>query len=653
MQLRFLNTDIDLDRGVLPERASAVVFDCDGLLADTEQLWLRVVRECADRHGIQAQDTDAFRGVSIMEAAADLSARSARELGGEISEHDLGRALMQDFTALVSHEATAMPGAVALIRELIRVVPVSIASNSPRVLLDRILRRIGLGDLIESSVACDEVDAAKPAPDLYLAALDNMRAHDAAITAETAVAFEDSPVGSRAAISAGLLVVGVNADPNITLSCHDRYASLTDEALTKWAQNLRQHRHTAPSPMAQLVGQHDAVANTLALRCQYPQGQEASVAIYRQEQCRWNELPSQEPVAVHDINPGAAELRVDLRGYPKDTYRYFLLTDGALPEWNGRTGEFSIGNTSSTNWTVPKPRPTSGRGVVDVMTWNLWFGGCHFNHGTAKQARYLQKFPHQIVALQECFEVQGRQLAETIGWNIAQQGPDTAILSPYPVHLHETSTTPYATCATVELPEHSVTVWSVHLWHSDYGPYTGINPEIPPELTLASRGERLRTAQLATVLAEQKRLERTGVVPADTPVFIAGDFNVPSHVDWEDGRRGNAIEWPTSKMLDIAGFVDTYRAVHPLVHTAPGHTWSPIIAEDVEPRDRIDFVYARAAEVLDAYTVAGNPDTTPEFKAVRPTERATHFMGAHLDDDWPTDHAAVVAVVSLAKTQAQ
>lgn len=644
MQLRFLNTEIDLDRGVLPETASAVVFDCDGLLADTEELWLRAVRECADRHGIQAQDTDGFRGVSITDAAADLSARAG---GSEASEQDLGRALMHDFDVLVSHEATAMPGAVALVRSLERTVPIAIASNSPRALLDRILRRIGLEDMIGNSVACDEVEMVKPAPDLYLAALEKLRSRGTTVTAETAVAFEDSPVGSRAATSAGLLVVGLNADPDIRLSCHVRYGSLTDEALVGWAGNLRRHRDTALPPAAQLVGEHDAVANTLVLWCRYPHGQEASVAIYRQEQCHWNEVPSDEPVAVHDVDPTAAELRVDLRGYPEATYRYFLLTDGTLPEWNGRTGEFSVGNAGPPSRTVAVPRLTSDPRVVDVMTWNLWFGGCHFNHGTAKQARYLREFPRQVVALQECFEVHGRRLAASMGWNIAQQGADTAILTPYPVRLHETSTTPYATCATVALPGGPATVWSVRLWHSDYGPYTGMDPGIPPEFTLASRGERLRTAQLATVLVEQGRLERTGIVSADSPVLIAGDFNVPSHVDWEDDRRGNVIEWPTSKMLDVAGFVDTYRRVHPLVSTAPGHTWSPIIPGDVEPRDRIDFVHARGAEVLDAYIVAGDPGSSLGSRAVQHAGQAANFMGGHLDDDWPTDHAAVVAVVRL------
>lgn len=53
------------------------------------------------------------------------------------------------------------------------------------------------------------------------------------------------------------------------------------------------------------------------------------------------------------------------------------------------------------------------------------------------------------VALKKCFEFHGKRLAQTLGWNIAQQGYDTAVMSPHPVRLHRTATDPFATCATV------------------------------------------------------------------------------------------------------------------------------------------------------------------------------------------------------------
>ena len=54
MQTRFLNTDIDVTASLLPAEASAVVLDCDGLLADTEDLWLRAVAAAAAKYGTSA-----------------------------------------------------------------------------------------------------------------------------------------------------------------------------------------------------------------------------------------------------------------------------------------------------------------------------------------------------------------------------------------------------------------------------------------------------------------------------------------------------------------------------------------------------------------------------------------------------------------------
>ncbi len=651
MQTQFLNTRINRGQGVLPVEASAVVFDCDGLLADTERLWLRAVVTCASLYGIELHDVGQFRGLAIDDAAAVLQARLSVLTVNPPSRPIVAQALGTDFGQLIANEACSMPGAVAMVRRLAMRLPVAVASNSPRDLLDEILRRIGLNDLIGSSVAQDEVAAPKPAPDLYLAAVEKLRLTNPGVSAHTAIAFEDSAVGSRAATSAGLFVVGINADPTLQLSCHDRYAALTDVALEIWADAVRIQEEDALAVTASAVGSYDPAEGRLTVRCRYPTGTTAEVRVYRQEQCRWNELPQNLPVAGADVRPGAAEVVLEVTGLSEGTYRYFLLTDSVLPEWNGRTGEFVI-ESRTTNPPLAAsshPAPHSGS-AVDVMAWNLWFGGCHVNDGLAKQAAYLRAFPHDVVALQECFEVHGRRLGDALGWNIAQQGHDTGIISPYPLEVHETSTSPFATCATVHLPQGEMTVWSLHLSHSDYGPYTGRNQEIPAVFTLSSRGERVRANQLARILREQRRLERQGVLSGNVPVLIAGDFNAPSHQDWNDSRRGAVVEWPTTRMLELEGYKDSFRTIHPSVTSDPGHTWSPIISDDEEPQDRIDFVFVRGAKVLDAHAVAQGPGTggfSDLTDGARRSVQVPHYMGEHLDNDWPTDHAAVVARIKL------
>ena len=643
MQTQFLNTTIDVSASLLPITASAIVLDCDGLLADTEELWLRAVESCARDRGLTVVKSDEFRGAAI-DAAAEQLAEKLLAAGLPVFEaSELATALSAEFQALVAREAVAMPGAIALVGRLAGRLPIAVASNSPRVLLDQILERIGLQSLVTCSVARDEVSAAKPAPELYVAAVRKLHQLDPVVNAHTAVAFEDSPVGALAAISAGLLVVGVNADPGVDLTCHVRLHSLLDPELVEWADVVEREPLLAVEPATFAIGTYDVATSILTVQCQFPDSQRANIEVYPQSECHFDEIPGVSALASAAVTTGTVSL--DLTDLPDGTYRYLLVTDGDVPEWNGRTGEFSVGPAAAP--IVPAPAISSDEGLP-VMTWNLWFGGCHANNGFAKQVAYLRQSPVAIVALQECFGPHGSRLAAELGWNIAQQGHDTAVISRYPVTLHHTETAPFATCATVETPQGAVTVWSVHLWHSDYGPYTAIDPGIPARFTLASGGERRRIAQLARVVSEQARLEREGVVAAAHPVMVMGDFNVPSHLDWLSDRRGATVEWPTSRMLEVAGYVDAFRAVHPDASVMPGDTWSPIIPEDEEPRDRIDFIFSRGARAEDAYTVAGQQPTGGNelpngHDGYRSVDGEAGVIGEHLDNVWPTDHAAVIA----------
>jgi len=649
MQTQFLNTGIDVSASLLPATASAIVLDCDGLLADTEELWLRAVDACALAAGVTLDNLDNFRGLAIDAAATSLAATLAGAGVSVSPVNELADALSARFQSLIAREATAMPGALALVGQLAKRFPIAVASNSPRVLLDQILERIGLQSLVTCSVARDEVSAAKPAPELYVAAVRELNRLDPAVTAQTAVAFEDSAVGSLAAVSAGLLVVGVNTDPTLSLSCHVRLATLLDTELVDWASDVQPERAATAEHGAFVSGLFHQKTSVLMVQCQYPAGQTARIDVYAQTECTWDELPVAPPVASAAVAAGADGVTLDLADLADGTYRFFLVTDGDLPVWNGRTGEFSVHREAETTAAVSVPvTPAQPEQSLDVLTWNLWFGGCHHNDGHAKQVAYLRQSAHTIVGLQECFGPHGARLASAAGWNIAQQGPDTAVISLYPLMLHCTETAPFATCATVVTPQGAVTVWSVHLWHSDYGPYTADDPNIPARFTLASRGERQRVAQLARIVSEQARLEREGVVSGEDPVILMGDFNVPSHLDWVPGQPGPVVDWPTSRMLDGAGFADAFRVIHPDAAAVPGHTWSPIIPKNDEPRDRIDFIFSRGAHAQQAWTVSAlpapvGPEATLSPEEYRPIDGEAGVLGEHLDNNWPTDHAAVAA----------
>jgi HAD superfamily hydrolase (TIGR01509 family) len=182
---------------------SAVIFDCDGVLVDSEPIseaaWARSLAsygyevgdgEFAECLGRSRRDIHAyFAGRHPLPGFAQFSATLDREILPGL-ERDLA----------------AFPDAVEAVRELaLNGVPLAVASSSQRRDLDLKLRVTGLGRYFDFSVAGDEVAAGKPAPDLFFAAAGAL-----GVGAEHCLVVEDSLPGATAARAAGMRVVTVD-----------------------------------------------------------------------------------------------------------------------------------------------------------------------------------------------------------------------------------------------------------------------------------------------------------------------------------------------------------------------------------------------------------------------------------------------------------
>ncbi|MGW7416305.1 HAD family hydrolase [Streptomyces sp. NPDC054863] len=214
----------DLAALVTSTPPTAVVFDCDGTLMDTEP--------CADaargavfaRRGHPYDDAarEALVGLSLPQGGEVMS----RLLGGNAGE--LADELGAELLTAVAAGARPMPGAAELVARLAARVPLAVASNGPRVLLDKSLAHGGLTRWLPVTVSGEDVPSPKPRPDCYLAAC-------AALGVEPsgALAVEDSPVGARAAHAAGMTVLGVGTltrGPYV----HAHVPALDDAALRHW-----------------------------------------------------------------------------------------------------------------------------------------------------------------------------------------------------------------------------------------------------------------------------------------------------------------------------------------------------------------------------------------------------------------------------------
>jgi HAD superfamily hydrolase (TIGR01509 family) len=183
---------------------ACVIFDCDGLLVDSESAWTRAEAVLYERHGIDftLEHKHELLGTSGPVAIATLE----RHLGLTDGE---GAALLEELNELaleeVRREAEPLAGAIDLVQALREAgVPVGVASNSPHILLDAALRSAGLQDAFDAVVSAQDVAHGKPAPDVYLEACRRLGADPA-----DSVALEDSPTGVAAARAAGMHVIGV------------------------------------------------------------------------------------------------------------------------------------------------------------------------------------------------------------------------------------------------------------------------------------------------------------------------------------------------------------------------------------------------------------------------------------------------------------
>jgi HAD superfamily hydrolase (TIGR01509 family) len=135
-------------------------------------------------------------------------AAAATVLEGVFGEPGRAAAIAAELETLVEQvvadQARPMPGAHAVVALTAARVPIAVASNSSRRLLDLALHRGGFADAFAVCIAAEEVGHPKPAPDLYLEACTRLR-----IPPARALAFEDSLTGMRAALAAGLRLVSV------------------------------------------------------------------------------------------------------------------------------------------------------------------------------------------------------------------------------------------------------------------------------------------------------------------------------------------------------------------------------------------------------------------------------------------------------------
>jgi len=190
----------------------AIVFDFDGVIANSEPLHFQAFRDVLSAHGHAFDERDYYARYLGFDDVGVFQAVGA-ERGADWTPARIGELVADKAVRLqaLEHGASILfPGAAEAIRRAAAIVPIAIASGARGDEIRRVLNRENLASYFSAIVAAEDTPVSKPAPDPYLHALALLGpATGANLRGAECVAIEDSVWGLASARSAGLKTVGV------------------------------------------------------------------------------------------------------------------------------------------------------------------------------------------------------------------------------------------------------------------------------------------------------------------------------------------------------------------------------------------------------------------------------------------------------------
>lgn len=200
---------------------SALIFDMDGLLVDSEPVWHEVEVDLIESFGYAYSDEVRSMGIGMrVDEFAAILQRHYPKLGDSPAE--IESAITNRLLSLPPERIKARPGADEILRyAAARNIPRAIASSSSQIVIEHFVRLMSWAELIPNRYSAQFMARGKPAPDIYLHAAEQLGR-----APQTCLALEDSRAGTLAAQAAGMTCFTV---PDLSHSTLEGFADINDK----------------------------------------------------------------------------------------------------------------------------------------------------------------------------------------------------------------------------------------------------------------------------------------------------------------------------------------------------------------------------------------------------------------------------------------
>jgi HAD superfamily hydrolase (TIGR01509 family) len=186
-------------------RYNAVIFDLDGVLADSEPSHFEAINAVLHRYGKEMTHEQQAKQMGLGHAAS--LAATIRDTGVPLTAEHLSAEYELAMMEVLSRGSTPLPGVVSLVLRLRELgIPIAVASSSLPSWIEATIAGIGLTGQFDAVISGEQVANPKPAPDIYLRAAELIDVPPA-----ECIAIEDSPNGLTSARAAGMLTVQVRS----------------------------------------------------------------------------------------------------------------------------------------------------------------------------------------------------------------------------------------------------------------------------------------------------------------------------------------------------------------------------------------------------------------------------------------------------------